>query len=189
MACSFVGGQDEIFKAILMEEYRTHSAATVQDYYKFIHQASMGPGHWKMDPGMALQYLRAEIRTLTKDSTQPLCQFLSPDSELIRINLRPYLAMNGDIDSLAEAFAQTSNNFQQSEKALETDLTLFISAVRKKKIPLSLDTVQSYIRRMRKEHFPAVHHSPQYEETYKPAYRVVFRKYLPVNIRYATHKN
>ena len=188
-ASAINGDRNERFKALLLNEFREHPAGTVQDMYKFIHQSSMGPGHWKMDFEMAIRYLNSEIQLLSKDSAQPLCQFLSPDSELIRINLRPYLAMHGNIDSLAEAFVRTSNEFHQSETALENNLTVLLQAVKEQKLPFDADTVQTYIRRMRSDRYPAVHHSPMYEKKYGPAYRVVFRKYLPVNIRYATYKN
>jgi len=179
----------EKIKNLLLNEFREHPDATIQDLYKFIHQSSMGPAHWKMDFDMAIKYLNAEIRTLSKHPKEPLCQFLSADSELIRINLRPYIAMNGDIDSLAEAFVKTANEFIQSEKTLKGNLNLFTQMVMDGKIPFNADSVQSYIHRMEQNHYPAVHHSKIYEEKYLPSYRVVYRKYLPVNIYNATHKN
>jgi hypothetical protein len=186
---AFNDDSNKKFANLLLNEFREHPEATIQDFYKFIHQLSMGPGHWKMDFDMAREYLNAEIRTLNKDSTQRLCQFLSPDGGLIRINLRPYIAMNGDIDSLAEAFVKTSNEFIQSEKILKVNLNLFSQMVKDRKIPFNTDSVQSYIHRMEEKHYPAVHHSRIYEEKYLPSYRVVYRKYLPVNIYNATHKN
>ncbi len=186
---AFNDDANEKFKNLLLNEFREHPDATIQDLYKFIHQSSMGPGHWKMDFNMAKRYLNSEIQTLRKDSSQPLYQFLSPDGELIRINLRPFIAMNGNIDSLAEAFVKTSNEFIQSEKILKNNLDLFSQMVKDKKIPFNTDSVHIYIQRMRENHYPAVHHSNIYEEKYLPSYRVVYRKYLPVNIYNATHKN
>lgn len=170
-------------------EFREHPKSTIQDFYKFIHQSAMGPGHWKMDFEMAIQYLNSEIRTLHGNSAQQLCQFLSPDSELVRINLVPYIAMNGNIDSLADAFVKTSNTFTPSESAVKKNLDIFSGMVKDGTIPFNTDSVRLYLRKMKENHYPAVHHSQLYQEQYAPAYRVVYRKYLPLNIYNATHKN
>ena len=170
----------------LLTEYRLHPAATLQDYYKFVYQSAMGPAHWKMDFAMAKQFMDEEIQPLKPDSSEVLIQYLTADSSLIRVNLRPFLFFHGNTDSLAMAFVNTSNEFVQSPRMIETYWGELVELTNKKIIPISADSVQQYIQLKKKEGFPAMHHSKIYETLYLPAYRVIFQKYFSRNF-YGSH--
>ena len=177
------------FKNLLLNEYHLHPEAMPQDFYKFMYQAAMGPGHWKMDFTMAKEYLDSEVKTLKRDTLDPLCQYLTPDSALVRVYLQPYIENNGNIDSLAIAFARSSNEFVPSEKDLEHYILIFLQTVKEKKIPIPFDSALAFIKKMKEEKYQSVHHSRRYEEKYSPAYRVIFRKYLPQRNDNASNKN
>jgi hypothetical protein len=45
-------------------------------------------------------------------------------------------------------------------------------------LPFEQDDMQAFFRRVEEDDFPAVHHSSRYEDTYRPAYRVIKQEFL-----------
>ena len=168
------------FGVLLQEEFQLHPEMTVQDMYKFMYQSAMGPAHWKMDEVSAKKYLVEEIKEIVPDSTEPLMQFLDEDSALVRINLKPFIAKKYNLDSLVSAMVRTTDEFQKSEKILQSRWQIFLELVQNKKLPFSESEARDFWETMKKQNFPAVHHSEMYAKKYHPAYRVILKKCFPI---------
>jgi len=151
----------------------------VQDLYKFIHQAAMGSEHAVPDTAMARKWLERELAGLADIPTrEPLSEPLSPDSQLVRINLRSYINSGGDPEALMAAFIRTADEYQGSIAALERYWSYAAAMVEESELPFALCELEIFFAEMQARHFPAVHHSELYRTTYHPAYRVVLHEFL-----------
>lgn len=144
----------------------------VQDWYKLLHQAAMGNRHLGVEDDVIYNYLLDELDRIEAAQEEPLVEYISPDSSIIRLNLRPFKARGGNPDSLFAAMKVTWDTVVPSTELL-TKYWTELKAVRP--LPYSETELDAYFEQRRAEGFPAVHHSDAYESTYRPAYRVVLR--------------
>ncbi len=157
----------------------------IQDYYKLAYQAAMGNEHLMTDSAMVYDYLLKELESLgpldiRASADEPLLEEISPDSEVVRLNLRPFKARHGDQGALFQAMMQTARTFPKSPERLAQYLRDLESLTAPRgPIPYGTSTMKSYFRELRDKGYPAVHHSSQYMEKYSPAYRVILKKYVP----------
>jgi hypothetical protein len=150
-----------------------------EDLYKLIHQAAMGSEHAIDNRAAARDYLYQEIDTLQGTSDEPLMETLSPDGNLVRVNLRPFLNLNGDIDTLLQAFIETATSFPGDPALLKTYMGTALAISKANIIPLDSVALEGFFSEMTQLEYPAVHHSPIYIRLYAPAYRVIHLANLP----------
>jgi len=175
---SCVKKQSEVIDAQLQR----YPAMQIQDLYKLVYQAALGNEHLMADSAMVHDYLIRELESIQAASVEPLLEEISPDGEVVRLNLRPFKARQGDHRELFQAMMQTARAFQKSPERLEQYWRDLEQMAKSGAIAFDAAAMQSFFREMRAKGFPAVHHSTVYEERYKPAYRVIFRKFaLHVN--------
>ncbi|MFH0988412.1 MAG: hypothetical protein V1799_00155 [bacterium] len=166
------------FRNIALSHYHRYPKMEIQDYYKLVYQAAMGNEHLMVDTSALSQYLFAELASVNANLNEPLLEFISPDSSLARINLRPFKALGRNPKELLDAMLKTAKVFIKSRDNLQN----WWSDIEK----LSLDTLitckkadlQQYFQSIQRQNYPAQHHSQQYASFYKPAYRVALVKYL-----------
>lgn len=140
-----------------------------QDAYKLIHQAACGPAHAVRNRADARQRLEEELQNLTHAYPEPAIDPISPDGDLVRVHLSPYLAASGDVETLLKAFIQTSCEFRPDQEKLVSYLTTALMYV---------EGLQELMITLKNQGYPAVHHSKPYRAAYQPAYRVVLEKLL-----------
>lgn len=161
------------FQKIAREQLQHYPAMQIEDLYKLAYQAAMGNEHLMTDSAAVHGYLIHELENIQAVSIEPLLEKISPDGEVVRLNLRPFKAQQGDHRALFHAMMQTARTFQKSPERLELCLheleqTTYFDAAKMK----------AFFREMREKGYPAVHHSAAYEEKYAPAYRVILKKYV-----------
>jgi hypothetical protein len=115
---------------------------------------------------------------LQEGPQEPIVDFISPSTQIVRVNLRPYIHSGGDPASLLEAFIKTANEFRGDPKDLRRYWFHAKQMVADGILAFEMSTMEAFFLRVEEEHFPAVHHSSLYEEVYHPAYRVVHLAYL-----------
>jgi hypothetical protein len=71
------------------------------------------------------------------------------------------------------AFIRTANEYHGDIHTLEEYWQAAVTIAR-----FPLRAMDEFIQSMKTQCYPAVHHSPEYERLYSPAYRVVWRKYI-----------
>jgi hypothetical protein len=145
----------------------------IQDLYKLIHQAALGSEHAISDLEAPRQWLERELAEMGSGPEETLIDPISADGKIVRVHLRPFLAHGGDAGTLLSAFVRTANAFH-GDKAVLQDYWNAATELR----PFSSVEMIAFIETARAQDFPAVHHSPEYERLYRPAYRVIKRKYL-----------
>lgn len=157
------------FNAILKNHQIRYPAMQAQDAYKLIHQATCGPAHAVTNSQAAREWLERELETLHDPYPEPAIDPISPNGDLVRVHLAPYLAAGGSIERLLEAFITTSREFPADHNKLRA----YFDAA----LPL-FPGLESLVESLITQGYPAVHHSEAYRAAYKPAYRVALKQLL-----------
>ena len=176
---------DSRLRAILLEQTLRYPSMREQDVYKLLYQAARGPAHAALDQRLARLWMEREIvmlrakQALAPLAGEPLLDEIDPHGQLVRVNLRPFLAAGGDAVSLADAFAQTAAEFSQSSTRLNEYLAAAGDVIREGATRLDSAAFDAFAADQRAGSYPAVHHSPEYERAHIPAYRVVLKRLVP----------
>lgn len=165
-------------RPILLDHVHRYPKLEVQDLYKFVYHAAMGNEHLMTDTVGIRAYLDLELASIDTDSIQPRYEPLTPDSSLVRLNLRPFKASGGDPAKLFQAMLATASQFQQSRGRLRSYWSALEALAQEHLIPFPPNEFDSFFCKMEQAKFPAVHHSPSFERRYKPAYRLVLRSLI-----------
>ena len=105
---------------------------------------------------------------------EPLLEPIRPGGGLLRIHLRPWLALNRDLSDLIEACLETARLVTGSSPDLERVWAVFIDDLKGGQFPqLSLNDAAGFSKILVENSFPPVHHSEGFTACYHPAYRLV----------------
>ena len=158
---------------LLSAHLARYPAMQLDDIYKLLHQAALGPGHAVDNSAATRKRLDEEIAALGDAPTELLQDVISPDGRLGRVHLRPYLAAGGNPDALHRAFVETANNYPASPDKLAKFCGCLGDLAASGGIPFSREDVVVYFARISRDGYPAIHHSEPFRRAYRPAYRVV----------------
>jgi hypothetical protein len=167
----------QIYK-ILARQILRYPLLQIQDIYKLIYQAAMGNEHAVRNAEAARTWLEEEIKDLHEGPAEPMVDPISPTGDIVRVNLRPFLRAAGDLDLLLMAFIKTANEFHGSSEKLQRYWTYAEKMSEAGELKLDQVEMEDFFVSMKREGFPAVHHSEQYERNYHPAYRVIGSAYM-----------
>jgi hypothetical protein len=159
------------FSAVLTAHFRTHEALEPQDVYKLIYQRVFGPEHLIDNPRAAWERLYLEVLQLPQTTpTGPLLEALSP--ELCRVNLHPFMHQGGSVETLWQAFRQTTRTYRPDRlEDLQRTWRLFLRTSWASRY--APEQLEQFWLRMATADFPPVHHSRAYTAANAPHYRVV----------------
>jgi len=163
-----------MIKNVLHSHFSRYPAMQIQDVYKLIHQATTGSEHAVTDIESARNWLRRELAEMGEGPQEPLIDPISPEGIIARIHLRPFVIAGRDPDLLLDAFIRTANEFHGDGHLLDQ---FWRAAIAMGKFPAA--EMGGFIRTMKEQNYPAVHHSPKYEKLYRPAYRVIALEFCP----------
>ncbi len=167
------------YSNILLEEIIRHPHSTVEDIYKFIHQGAFGSEHAVKDTAAAKKWLETEAAELNFSIKDNLFDYLTEDGTIVRVNLRPYINNNYDLNTLFDAFIKTANTYNGSIKKFKSYWKSAEALAKSGKLSVTLSELKSFYKLQEEKGFPAIHHSQLYKSKYKPAYRVVNLQHLP----------
>jgi hypothetical protein len=139
----------------------------------------MGAGHAIDDPAAVRTRIESEAARLAAGPADPIVDPISPDGQLARIHLRPYLAAGHDLAALAHAFVETARVRPPDTDKLAKFCGCLGDLAQAGGIPFSRALVEDFMGQIAADGYPVVHHSPAYREAYAPAYRVVALACLP----------
>ncbi len=149
------------------------------DGVKLAYQATFGGGHLISDPAASLDRLKAELAQVEPDPAAPLAEDIG--NGLVRISLRA-LAGGGDTpDGLNRAFVRSAQNQKGTRTELLERLEVLRSLTAQGSFGFSVQDLEEYLGPYQAAGCPPVSHSPQYRAAYRPAYRVIARRFsLPL---------
>ena len=157
----------------LLEQLSRHPASQLQDLRKALYQSAFGCGHLVEDPSAAADWIRREA-----------AESASADQEVERLDgpwSRVPLGMLADgltPETLAAAFAASAAIPGEDTHGLEQRLETLLALIRDRKLPFSLSDAEAEINAWRAAGYPACHHSDAYRAAYRPAYRVLHKRYV-----------
>jgi hypothetical protein len=158
---------------LLSAHLARYPAMQLDDIYKLLHQAALGPGHAVENPAAARKRLDEEIAALGEAPDELLQDVISPDGRLARVHLRSYLAGGGEPETLHRAFVATANSYPASPDKLARFCGCLGDLAAAGGLPFARDVVVAYFDRVARNSYPAIHHSEAYRDAYRPAYRVI----------------
>jgi len=164
---------------LLSMHLKRYPAMQLDDIYKLLHQAALGPGHAVDNPAAARKRLDEETATLGSGATEPAEDIISPDGRLGRVHLRTYLAHGGDLGTLHHAFVETANTYPTSPDKLAKFCGCLADLAAAGGIPFAREDVVAYFEKIAQDRYPVVHHSLTFRDAYRPAYRVIAVDLLP----------
>jgi hypothetical protein len=155
-----------------LEMYRW---SKLEDVYKLVHQATLGPGHQDVAWQDMLVYLEGEWSEIGQLENPRIGDQLVEDlgGSFVRLNMVPYLNHGGSFSSLAVALhgslaASPDSSLMIAAWAETCDLMLAGD-------PTLAGHINTFASMMREDGWPAVHHSQRYANQYQPHYRVLTR--------------
>ena len=163
-----------MIELVLQSHLSRYPDMQIQDFYKLLFQAYMGSEHAVADRESVRNWLAREIKEMGEGSLEPLVDPISADCEIVRIHLQPFVAGGHDPDMLVEVFIRTANEHHGKARLLEQ---YWQAAVATAGFPAA--QMEKFIRSMKEQNYPAVHHSTEYKKLYCPAYRVVALAFCP----------
>ncbi len=171
-------GEEAAFRRILANQVERYPRLQVQDLYKLVHQATMGSEHAVRDEAAARERLESELSRLGGGPEETEVESISADGRIVRVHLRPYAAHGGDPARLLAAFLQTAREYKGDKSRLRRYWDCAEEMCRDGELPFREEELRRFFARMEAHGYPAVHHSKEYREAYRPAYRVVARAFL-----------
>jgi hypothetical protein len=159
---------------IILQHLYWYPLTGPRDIYKLIYQGVLGSEHLISSPEGFSSYLAEEFAPLLPDPNGRLLEPLRPDQMILRINLRPYKALEKPVDKLIPALLETARLFKGDSIELRDTWRGFVHACEQGTVsgfePGELHQFTSWLEGL---NFPAVHHSDVYMRAYQPAYRLI----------------
>lgn len=170
--------QSEPWSVKQLVEYHqsTKQSLQVQDVYKLLYQADFGNEHVLSDPAGVLAFLQDELASLdTFHVNEPLLERISTTDEIVRVNLRPYKALNLEPSVLVEMMFRSAEKTKPDTFMFYRQWNGFSALVRYGLLDFPAAAVKDFDQRITEGKLDPVHHSEEYRALNRPAYRVVRR--------------
>jgi hypothetical protein len=167
---------DDALAEMIQTHVARYPAAEVADVYKLLHQATFGPGHLITDKRAAREFLEQECGQLTPSPAEALVESIHPAGEIVRVHLRPYLAISQRLNWLLDAFVRSAEQVEGSRALMAQRWLVFESLCAGDETlgeRMPMREVRLFGTFRADELWPAVNHSPAYVAAYQPKYRVL----------------
>lgn len=157
----------------LLQSYYRQPLMRVEDFFKQIYQAEYGVEH--ILDSSAETRIKEECASfgVAKKTATTLYDAIS--SQLVRVNLRPYLERGYSFSTLTEMMKKV--DVVGTQQGLEARLDVFRNMVESGRIDLPLQSATTAIEQYRANGYGAVRHSAAYRLNYHPHYRVISKKH------------
>jgi hypothetical protein len=176
--CAQTPEASDHWSVLELVEYHQHlrPQLQVQDVYKMLYQANFGVAHLLTDTADVRKYLLDEIGTMdTTIGGEQLIERISPTDEIIRVNLRPFKRLRLDPEKLVTAMFLSASETKPDTEEFYHDWNEFSGLVRFGLLEFPMKDLEEWNARVAAGNLEPAHHSEQYMQFYKPAYRVVRR--------------
>jgi hypothetical protein len=145
-----------------------------RDVYKLVFQGVMGSEHLISSPEGFIKYLVEELEPLLPEPAGRLFEPIRPDRTLLRINLRPYKALQLGADILIPPLLETARTFLGDPSQLQAEWMDFVQSCEHGQVSnFEVPEIHQFTTWLEGLKFPAVHHSEVYNQEYQPAYRLI----------------
>ena len=164
----------EELEQILREHAKRYPLMQPCDAVKLIYQNEFGGGHLIRDEQACLNYLRREYADQEKDPTAPLYEDIG--NGIVRVNLAA--VKPEDLEQLGRDFIRSAAKHKGTLDSFLNKLEVLQTLTSEGVFAFDLDALNAYLSEYTAAGYPAVSHSEQYRQAYKPAYRIIRNAYL-----------
>ena len=164
----------EELKAILIAHAKRYPLMQPRDAVKLIYQNEFGGGHLIRDEQACLNYLRQEYASAEKDPTAALYEDIG--NGIVRVNLAA--VKPEDLEQLGRDFIRSAAKHKGTLDSFLNKLEVLQTLTTEGVFAFDLDALNAYLSEYKAAGYPAVSHSEQYRQAYKPAYRIIRNAYL-----------
>ncbi len=132
------------------------------------------------DGDTAAARIAAEAEALPHHrAATPLSAAVEPlDGAYSRVHL-DILSLGLSARTLGRLFCLSATHPKETRTALERRLAVALELAAKGALPCSAHELEAALDRWRAQGYPALHHSDAFRAAYRPAYRVIAKRYLP----------
>ena len=159
----------EELERILREHAKRYPLMQPTDAVKMIYQNEFGGGHLIRDEEACLNYLRREYADLEKDPTAPLYEDIG--NGIVRVNLAA--VKPEDLAQLGQDFIASAAKHKGTLDSFLNKLEVLRKLTAEGVFTFDTNALSAYLSEYKAAGYPAVSHSPEYREAYKPAYRII----------------
>ena len=161
----------EELKAILITHAKRYPLMQPHDAVKLIYQNEFGGGHLIRNEEACLNYLRQEYASVEKDSSVPLYEDI--DNGIIRVNLAA--VKEEDLEQLGQDFIASAAKHKGTLDSFLNKLEVLRKLTAEGVFTFDTNVLNAYLSEYEAAGYPAVSHSEQYRQAYKPSYRVILK--------------
>jgi dephospho-CoA kinase len=173
------------FLKIINKHVHRYPDMDCQDLVKLAYQSAFAGGHAIDDEEAAQGRIRAEYTSYDPpDSLPPLYESIG--NNLFRLNLFPALSSGLSPETVSRLFVLTARQHTVQSDDFQSRLNVLRQAIQSGLLltrPVRLEAFDRWIEAYQARGYPAVHHSERFRQAYRPAYRVLhkrFIKFLPL---------
>ena len=156
-------------EAILKSHAKRYPLMQPCDAVKLIYQNEFGGGHLIRDEEACLNYLRREYADLEKDPTAPLYEDIG--NGIVRVNLAA--VKPEDLEHLCRAFIDSAAKHKGTMDSFLNKLEVLRKLTAEGVFAFDTNALSAYLSEYKAAGYPAVSHSEQYRQAYKPSYRII----------------
>ena len=164
----------EELRAILIAHAKRYPLMQPTDAVKLIYQNEFGGGHLIRDEQACLNYLRREYTSVAQDPTVPLYEDIGHG--IIRVNLAA--VKPEDLEQLGRAFIDSAAKHKGTMDRFLNKLEVLRKLANEGLFNFDTNALNAYLSEYEAAGYPAVSHSPEYRQAYKPAYRIIRKAYF-----------
>ena len=164
----------EELRASLIAHAKRYPLMQPTDAVKLIYQNEFGGGHLIRDEQACLNYLRREYTSVAKDPTVPLYEDIG--NGIIRVNLAA--VKPEDLEQLGKAFIDSAAKHKGRMDRFLNKLEVLRKLANEGVFNFDTNALNAYLSEYEAAGYPAVSHSPEYRQAYKPAYRIIRKAYF-----------
>lgn len=170
---------EEKVAALIRSHVQRYSELDIMDVYRLLHQAVFGPGRPLTHVKTEREWLDSETQSATPNPEGILLESVHPEGQIVRLHLRQYLAVHGDLRKLLDAYIDSSQKVHGDASTIAAWWEIFHDLCRPQVGPMAnrfdARTISLIGRTRQSENWSAMHHSPPFLQMYKPLYRVLVR--------------
>jgi hypothetical protein len=111
-------------RRIILAQVARYPQMQPQDLYKLLHQAAMGSEHAMSDTAGVRTWMTSEFAAMGEGPADPMVDTISPEGNVVRVYLRPWVRVGRSTDSLTLAFMATARAIPQDTTRLKRYLSV-----------------------------------------------------------------
>ena len=166
---------------ILKMHSKKYPGMQPRDAVKLLYQNEFGGGHLIRDSESCLQYLLREYTSTPQDPSAPILEEIG--NGMVRVSLSALDSCGYPPEQLCRDFIRSSALCSGSRESFLEKLRLLSELTAAGQMPFSPEDLQAYLAAYETDGYPMVSHSDSYRKAYSPAYRVLLKGCLPVDLK------